>query len=454
MRESVIAIVIGICLSVILGFGVAKIGWFLGIAALGAAFYPVLIRFPNIAIYFFALGSFFNGVNVKLPMFVFGLGDLSSLILVAVWIGHRLFSGSELVLPRGAGWLLSYMVIAFVSLLNGQDPNPSYGGYIRFASRVIALFAFVDLVRSPQTLIGCLYCLIVAGLIHAIVAFAIDPQGGGRLTGLIDQPNKLGSYLSLGLIPLVASLQRHRGLSKRLLLVIGIAFLTVAVILTGSRGVYAGIAAALMWSSRHSIQRVIFFGLLGLVAVSAASMYSEKRVESIEKRLRFQDSSIRKRTNVLKVSKELILKFPLLGIGFGQVGQAYKSISVEEDRGRTTHSFFISIAASLGLPALLVLLMFLWQQIRSLFGGVLIMQRHDYKSEHTIWMCQIVSTIMVFHFVSLLVRSSQLYDWSMFTIYASAALITKRAIQDDIIDDREGQSKEEGLSIDGSPGRA
>lgn len=454
MRESVIAIVIGICLSVILGFGVAKIGWFLGIAALGAAFYPVLIRFPNIAIYFFSLGSFFNGVNVKLPMFVFGLGDLSSLVLVAVWIGHRLFSGTELSLPRGSGWLLSYVIIAFVSLLNGQDPNPSYGGYIRFASRVIALFAFVDLVRSPQTLIGCLYCLVVAGLIHAIVAFAIDPQGGGRLSGLIDQPNKLGSYLSLGLIPLVASLQRHRGLNRRLLIIVGIAFLTVAVILTGSRGVYAGIAAALMWASRHSIQRVILFGLLGLVAVSAASMYSEKRVETIERRLLFQDSSIQKRKNVLKVSKELILKFPLLGIGFGQVGQAYKSISVEEDRGRTTHSFFISVASSIGLPALFVLLMFFWQQVRSLFGGLLLLQGRAEVSENSVWVCQIVSTIMVFHFVSLLVRSSQLYDWSMFTIYASAALLSARAAQDDNIDDADGHSNEDGLSVDGSTGRA
>ena len=186
------------------------------------------------------------------------------------------------------------------------------------------------------------------------------------------------------------------------------------------------ITVALMWASRQSIRQVVFFGIIGLLSVSTASLYSEKQVNAIERRLQFQDISVQKRTNVLKVSKELVLKFPLLGIGFGQVGQAYKSISVEEDRGRSTHSFLLAVAAASGLPALVTILMFFWHQARSIYKRLRRRASENGAGPYPDWLYEVVSTIMMFQFVSLLVRGAQLYDWSVFTLYAGVAVLAAR----------------------------
>ena len=455
MRNYLIIIFLGLALSILLGAGVVKMGWFFGSIVLLMALSPILVRFPTISIYFFALGSFFNGLNVKLPFFVFGLGDLSSLMLIGVWVARRLFVAEPFHLPKGFVWLLGYISLVLLSLINGIDTTPSFGGYIRLLSRVVALFAFVDLVRSERVLIGCLYCVSGSGLIHAIIAFSLDSTGEGRLSGLIDQPNELGAYLALGLIPLVAHLQKKQPMLSRLLVLVGVGLLTTAVVLTGSRGIYAAIAAAFMWSSRNSLKRVILFGLVGVISVSTASLYSQKQVNAIERRLQFRDSSVQKRTNVLKVSKELIFKYPLLGIGFGQVGQAYKSISVEEDRGRATHSFLIAVAAASGLPALITILLFFWSQIRPIYQRI---RRRKFVSDAASdadWLYHVVSTIMLFHFVSLLVRGAQLYDWSVFTVYASAAVLAAQAsseapqgdLEPSMADGVESPTVDAGLSV-------
>ena len=54
MRNYLLIIGLGLGLSILLGAGVAQTGWLVGIATLLVVVSPILIRYPTIAVYFFA----------------------------------------------------------------------------------------------------------------------------------------------------------------------------------------------------------------------------------------------------------------------------------------------------------------------------------------------------------------------------------------------------------------
>ena len=403
-------------IAIVVGMAIVSMGPLAALGVAGLAAIPICVKYPRYPIYAFMLSSFFGGANVNTGVFVLGLDDLGILGLIAVWVIRRLSGYSSMRWPLGFGWITLYVALAYLSLINGVSPDGHYGVYVRFLSRVLALVAFIDLVREEGILIKCLYCLGVSALIHAIIAFSLNQSMSGRLGGLIDQPNLLGCTLALGLIPLVALLQTQRNVVAKALYFGAITIITVAIILAGSRGVYIALLPTLMWSVRRFPTRIIIIGALGTLSVLSAKEYSEKQVQSIERRLHFRDISVDKRTNVLETASRLTLKFPILGIGFGQISDAYKVINVEYDRGRTAHSFLVGIAASMGIPALIAMIMFLWSQVRGILKHRRWLARQTALDKQRYWLSEQAITIMLFEFISLLARSAQMFDWVIFAL--------------------------------------
>ncbi|MGB0647130.1 MAG: O-antigen ligase family protein [Bradymonadia bacterium] len=418
-----------------------SIAWLGPIAALGItalASIPLCIRHPRYPVYVFVLTSFFAGANLNTGSFVIGLDDIGVLLIIGVWLARRLSARGDVRLPLGFGWLLLYATLAYLSLINGVSPDGYHGLYVRFLTRVIALFAFVDLVRSEQVLVNCLYFLGLSAVIHAMIAFSMDQSMSGRLGGLIDQPNILGTTLSLGLIPLIGLAQLQRGLLPKLLCFAAIVGIAVAIILTGSRGVYVALIPALIWSVRRHPARILVIGILGSLSLFSAKEYSQEQVQSIERRLQFRDVSVGKRTNVLDVAARLTMKFPLLGIGFGQISHAYKVINVEYDRGRTAHSFLVGIAASLGLPALMAMLLFLWNQFRGLIRHRASLPPKSAAPGGNSWLAEQAFTLFIFQFLSLVTRSAQMFDWAIFALFAALVWVIRAQEEND-------QSSPEGM---------
>lgn len=415
-----------IFLGLVVGLSIPAVGPLAAVVVIGLAALPICIKYPRYPVYLFMLSSFFSGANINTGPFIVGLDDVAGLLLITVWLITRLSSRGKVYTPAGFGWLLLYAGLGFLSLVNGVSPDGYYGIYIRLLSRIIALFAFVDLVREEALIVKCLYCLGASAIIHAIIAFSFDQSTGDRFGGLSDQPNLLGTTLSLGLIPLVGLSQIQRSVLTKLFSFAAVVLIAIAVILTGSRGVYLALIPALVWSARRFPSRIILIGILGALSLFSANEYSEKQVQSIERRLQFRDVSTGKRANVLDIATRLTMKFPLLGIGFGQISHAYKAINVEYDRGRTAHSFLVGIAASMGLPALFAMLMFLWSQVRDLLSHRRWLLRHVQSDGSKRWLSEQALTLVVFQFLSLLTRSAQMFDWATFALITAVVCIMKR----------------------------
>ncbi len=421
---------IALALAISVGATIAWVGPLAALAVIGLAAIPVCVRYPRYPIYAFMLSSFFGGANINTGRFILGLDDIGILGLITVWAVRRVSGYTTMRWPLGFGWLVLYAILAYLSLINGVSPDGYYGLYVRLLSRILALIAFIDLVREEEVLVKCLYCLGASALTHAVIAFALNQSMSGRLGGLIEQPNLLGGALSLGLIPLVGLAQIQRSIVVKTFCSGAVIIIAIAIILSGSRGVYLALIPALIWSARRYPTRIILIGTLGTLSLLSAKEYSEKQIQTIERRLQFRDISVGKRTNVLEIASRLALKFPLLGIGFGQISHAYKVINVEYDRGRTAHSFLIGIAASLGIPALIAMIMFQWNQIRGLIRHRRWLNLQVDLSKRRQWLSEQAITIIIFQFISLLARSAQMFDWTIFALISAMVCVMNRTEAD------------------------
>ena len=160
------------------------------------------------------------------------------------------------------------------------------------------------------------------------------------------------------------------------------------------------------------------------------------RVERIERRLEFQGSSVINRGQVAVNALMAVSASPLFGVGFGQFNQLDDVIEITAEAGRGGHSFYLSTAASAGLPALLAFLLFGYGQFRQ-FGAsrraIFAVQGHartSHISQQRLWILDIFQAMSVFHGCHLIVRGSQRWlDWLMFALYAAAALAIKLQLE-------------------------
>ena len=103
---------------------------------------------PNLMIYLFIFGGFFDSVNLPLGNFYVSLADVTSLGLVGSWILRLLLQEVSFKAPKGSGWLLLFWIWSALSLIFSESPQDVVGRFIRFSNRVVAVFALVSLLKD------------------------------------------------------------------------------------------------------------------------------------------------------------------------------------------------------------------------------------------------------------------------------------------------------------------
>ena len=174
-----------------------------------------------------------------------------------------------------------------------------------------------------------------------------------------------------------------------------------------------------------------------MAAVSTLILFSldritENRVERIEKRLEFGGSSVVNRGQVAKNALLAVGQYPVFGIGFGQFKKLDDAVEITAEAGRGSHSFYLSTAASAGIPALVAFLLFAFSQVRQFgtnrvgFMQALIDKDTQHINERRLWILDVFQAMLVFHGMHLVVRGGQRWmDWLMFSLYSATALAMK-----------------------------
>ena len=413
----------GLLAAPLVGLLVVRFGHWPLAAALGLLAALVLVRFPLLGVYGLVAGIFFDELYVPTPFALLGTADLAAFGLIPAWLARRLLAPRALRLPARHGLLWVYLTLAFVSLMFGVAPSTARGNYARLLTYAAALLAVVDLVRTEDALENILRLMALCGLVHASVSL-LDPGDSRRLMGLADQPNILGVRIALGALPAAALMQRSRG-AARAGWAVALALMLVAIALTISRGTYLALAVAFMWWMRRSPRLALVVALAAAATAVGIERFAEERAARIQQRLDFDDSSVTNRGVVARNAARVVIERPLLGVGFGQFRELDRVVGVTSQAGRGSHNFYLGVAASTGLPALLCLLGFVGLQIRRL-------RAPPDAGARLVWLVGVVQALAVYHAASLMVRGGlRLTDWTLFALYAAlAAIITRRPAAD------------------------
>lgn len=419
-----LAALVVLCSAPVIGMLVAGRASMLGAAVVAFCVELALLMRPRLGVYLVLICTVFNDIWFNAGFALLGIGDLAIFALLPVWIMRRLVSREGWQLPHRWPLLLGYVALAGASLAAGVAPGSGVRPFLRMLTYVMALFAFVDIIRDSFTIKQMFGLLALCGVGHAVYALATWP-GSGRIEGLPIQSNALAALLAMSAIPAIGVMLHTRRRAVRLLLGGAIGLMLITIVLTISRGTYISFSLAMFWWLRRSRRLLIVAGLAaaGLAWFLGGQVQTADRIRA---RFEMRDNSVVNRIKVQENAIRAVIERPLLGLGFGQFAEIERAVDVNAEGGRGSHNFYLGLLASTGLPAALLLLLFVFAQLRPLF------QRDGPFSRlppNDRWIIEVLQALAIYQTVSLVVRSMfRQTEWFMLAFYcAMLAMALARA---------------------------
>lgn len=278
--------------------------------------------------------------------------DLVLVVLFFVWLArivtHRegVFIADPPTLP-----VLTFAGLAIASFVLGLSNSPLTSNLVRhFAEIVLSLLLFVlviNTVRTEQHLRLIVIALIAAGTLAALIGIVLyflpdyiairllsmlrvvrypsgagvlryiedDPSQALRATSTSVDPNVLGGMLIFTTTLAASQALADKPIIPRLLAYAMTGILGVCMILTYSRGSFAGLAVALLCLGIRYPRKAIWFVLAGVLFLflPPAQEYITHFIEGLQRR----DLATKMRLGEYKDALRLISRYPWFGVGFG-----------------------------------------------------------------------------------------------------------------------------------------
>jgi len=321
--------------------------------------------------------------------------------LFMVW-GLRLLARSDAydlrLTPLGLP-LLGFLGLTFFSLVRGANgvPDPlTLHNYAKFTLGVLLFFSVVNCVRTRQQFRFAIGALILGGGAAALVGVVLyvlpdelalrllvtlgrigyptsgrvlryvedDPEGLERAIGTSVDPNSFGGMLALIIALAAAQLFAERPVLPRWLLGSVVAVMGSTLLLTFSRAALIGVLAAAMYLATLRYRR-LWWAMIGagvlamglLIGLGMAGDFIQRFTEGVQ----FQDQAQQMRLAEFQNALNIIKRYPLFGIGFGQ--------APEIDLVAGVSSIYLTIAERMGLLGLAAFLAIMaawfWRSLRA-----------------------------------------------------------------------------------------
>lgn len=302
----------------------------------------------------------------------------TGLVTLIIYLGTQLsLEGNLTARPKEINLVLLLGAAALLSIPLAGDPGGAWNTFSDMLLKTIVIFVvIVNVVRTELRLKLLLFLVLGVSIYLSITAIndyragifatAIDESPvlriGGRIKGLFENSNDLALHL-VSMIPIAVAL----GLSGRnpfkRLVYFGIAAVMVGAVITSySRGGFIGLVAAtfvlvrrLGRKNRVATTGALVFAVILFLAVAPGAYAG--RLSTIFNSAADLTGSSSQRTEVLKRSVWVALRYPLFGVGIGNF--RHKS-----PRNLETHNSYTQVAAELGIAAMVVYMMFLIHPIR------------------------------------------------------------------------------------------
>lgn len=299
--------------------------------------------------------------------------------LLVYGVSQVALEGNLTARPREVNMVLLVGLAAVLSVPFAIDRTEAWGAFTDLLIKTILIFIVVVNVVRTELRLKLLFWLVLGVSIYLSINVIRDYQAGifkigmaetntqrvaGSIKGLFDNSNDLALHL-VTVIPIafVLALEK-RGLIRKVVY-LGITLLMVsAVIITFSRGGFLGLIAMTLVLVRKLGRRnrtaalaTLVFGVIFFLAVAPAT-YSGRLATIFDSGADITGSSSQ-RTQVLKRSVLVALRYPLFGVGIGNFH--HKSF---QELG--THNAYTQVAAETGILAMIAYIIFLVHPLRRL----------------------------------------------------------------------------------------
>ena len=315
-----------------------------------------------------ALSSF------KTMAFVFGI------LTLGVYVPSQvMLEGNLTARPREINLILLLCLTGLLSIPLATSPSEAWTEFTDVLLKAILIFiVIVNVTRTENRLKLMIWLAFAVSLYLSFYAVSDYMNGifregtaannnqriGGAIRGLFGNSNDLALHL-VTMVPLAIGFAfSYKGLFRRLLY-LGFAVLFVsAIVVTFSRGGFLGLMVASLVLVRKIGRKNKFLStgalvvaLLALLTLAPATYTG--RLGTIFSSSSDVTGSSSQRTEILKRSVWVTLRYPLFGVGMGN----FHFKSVHE---LVTHNAYTQISSEMGIPALVIYLMLMIYPLRRL----------------------------------------------------------------------------------------
>jgi putative inorganic carbon (HCO3(-)) transporter len=297
-------------------------------------------------------------------------------ITLTVYFATQLsLEGNLTARPKEINLILLLAVAALLSMPLADDPARSWKTFTDILLKTLVIFVVIVNVVRTELRLKLLLLLVLGVSIYLSINAINDYRMGifqvgemetrriaGRIKGLFENSNDLALHL-VTMIPIAVALGIAGRNPLKKLFYFGITALMVgAVTVTFSRGGFIGLVAAtfvlvrrLGKKNRVTTIAALVFAVILFVALAPGAFSS--RMSTIFNSAADLTGSSSQRTEVLKRSFVVMLRYPIFGVGIGNF--VHKS-----PRNLETHNSYTQVGAELGIAAMVVYILFLVHPIR------------------------------------------------------------------------------------------
>ena len=277
--------------------------------------------------------------------------------------------------PTEINFVLLLGLAALLSMPLADDPAGAWKTFSEILVKTLVIFVVLVNVVRTELRLKLLILLVLAVSVYLSINAINDYRMGvfqvgdmetrrivGRIKGLFENSNDLALHL-VTMIPIAVALGISGRNPLKKLVYFGITGLMVgAVIVTFSRGGFIGLVAAtvvlvrrLGKKNRVATTGALVFAVILFLALAPGAFST--RLSTIFNSAADITGSASQRTQVLKRSVVVALRYPVFGVGIGNF--RHKS-----PRNLETHNAYTQVGAEMGLAAMVVYILFLIHPIR------------------------------------------------------------------------------------------
>lgn len=298
-----------------------------------------------------------------------------ALFTIAVYIPSQFaLEGTLTANLREVKLILLLCLAGLLSIPLAIRPSEAWATFTgTFLKAVLIFIVIVNVARTERRLMWLIFLSLGAGAFVSLTALDQYQQGNftvegyrvrGALGGIFDNPNDMAIHL-ISMVPIgVALFFSARNWLKKLIYGGCSVLLVAGTVVTYSRGAFLGLSFAIAAltlklgrRNRLAILPLLLAAAIGFFAL-APSNYSG-RLASIFDHSLDPNGSASQRQTILTRSIIVALRHPLFGIGMGN----FHIMSVRE---LNSHNSYTQVAAEMGLPALVLYVMFMVSPLRRL----------------------------------------------------------------------------------------